>query len=375
MRTVIASDLHLGAASGADLLRSRPLRDRLLEALDGADRIVLLGDVVELRDRPLAEALEAARPVFTDLAAANPGAELVVVPGNHDHQLLDPWLARRRLADGSEPLGLEQRIEPTEGAAAKLAGWAGRERTTFAYPGLRLRDDVYATHGHYLDCHLTLPTFERLGVGTIERLAGSPPNGTRVPDDYERVQAPLYALLFVLAQSPRSAEATIGGKTPSMRVWEALGGASGKARSLRGRLLGSAVIPGAVRVANRLGLGRFGSDLSLAEVGRAGVRAMAEAVERLGIDAEHVIFGHTHRRGPLPGEDHHDGDPRWSGGGARLYNTGGWVYAPAVIAAEGARSAFWPGTVIELVDGEPPRAHELLADLDERELRDALRRA
>jgi predicted phosphodiesterase len=375
VRIVIASDLHLGAASGADLLRSRPLRDRLLEVLEGADRIVLLGDVVELRDRPLADALEAARPVFEDLAAANPGAELVVVPGNHDHQLLDPWLARRRLADGSEPLGLEQRIEPTEGAAAKLAGWAGRERTTFAYPGLRPRDDVYATHGHYLDCHLTLPTFERLGVGTIERLAGSPPNGARVPDDYERVQAPLYALLFVLAQSPRSAEGTIGGKTPSMRVWEALGGASGKARSLRGRLLGSAVIPGAVRVANRLGLGRFGSDLSLAEVGRAGVRAMAEAVERLGIDAEHVIFGHTHRRGPLPGEDHHGGDPRWSGGGARLYNTGGWVYAPAVIAAEGPRSPFWPGTVIELVDDEPPRARELLSDLDERQLRDALRRA
>ena len=29
-----------------------------------------------------------------------------------------------------------------------------------AYPGLRLRPDVYATHGHYLDLPLTVPRIE-----------------------------------------------------------------------------------------------------------------------------------------------------------------------------------------------------------------------
>ena len=30
-----------------------------------------------------------------------------------------------------------------------------------AYPGVWLRPDVYATHGHYVDLHITVPSFER----------------------------------------------------------------------------------------------------------------------------------------------------------------------------------------------------------------------
>ena len=50
MRTAIISDLHLGAASGEDVLRDPAVRRLLLEEIAGADRVVLLGDVVELRD-------------------------------------------------------------------------------------------------------------------------------------------------------------------------------------------------------------------------------------------------------------------------------------------------------------------------------------
>ncbi len=57
MRTLIASDLHLGAGTDSDLLRDERFRQPLLEAVAGADRVILLGDVIELRDRPLAEAL------------------------------------------------------------------------------------------------------------------------------------------------------------------------------------------------------------------------------------------------------------------------------------------------------------------------------
>ena len=41
---------------------------------------------------------------------------------------------------------------------AQLADWAAPARVRVAYPGLWVRPDVYATHGHYLDCHLTMPT-------------------------------------------------------------------------------------------------------------------------------------------------------------------------------------------------------------------------
>ena len=109
---------------------------------------------------------------------------------------------------------------------------------------------------------------------------------------------------------------------------------------MRGLLLGSVALPGAIAVANRLGIGRFSPDLSIQEIGRATVEAMAETVERLEIGAETVIFGHTHRRGPLPGDD-----PWRTDGGTSLVNTGSWVYSPALLGSTAADSPHWPGTI------------------------------
>ena len=91
-------------------------------------------------------------------------------------------------------------------AAGRGAGrGAGRPRQVHLdYPGTWLADDVWATHGHYLDRHATVPTFERLGVGALARLTRSPAAAARRPDDYERPLAPLYALLDALAErAPR----------------------------------------------------------------------------------------------------------------------------------------------------------------------------
>jgi len=70
MRTLIVSDLHLGSAAGVDLLRRPELRAQLLEALDDVDRLVLLGDLLELRHGPRREALAVARPFFEELGRA-----------------------------------------------------------------------------------------------------------------------------------------------------------------------------------------------------------------------------------------------------------------------------------------------------------------
>ena len=370
MRTAVISDLHLGAASRADLLQRRSMREKLMPALAGADRIILLGDTLEMRDRPLADVLQAARPFFEELRENAPDAELVIVPGNHDYQLLEPWLQKRRVQSKPAPIGVEERISPTGDAVAEIAGWAGRSRTVIAYPGLYLRDDVYATHGHYLDSHLTTPTFERLGIGALRRFTRGSGDAPSSPEHYERVHAPLYALLFALAQGPRAAAAAPKSRTPSMRVWQALGGASGTARGVRGRVLGSAVLPGAVKLASRAGLGKLSADLSLAEIGRAGARAMADVVAELDLKADHVIFGHTHRRGPMTREP----DPQvdWRAGDARLYNSGSWVYSPALIGADASASAYWPGTLLEVADTGEPSARELLSDMTKSEIREAL---
>ena len=64
-------------------------------------------------------------------------------------------------------------------------------------------------------------------------------------------------------------------------------------------LVGGIAIPGGVAVLNRLGLGPFNPVLSGEELRRAGLLAMSRVAETLAPGAEHVIFGHTHRPGPL----------------------------------------------------------------------------
>ncbi len=114
MRTIVISDLHLGSGGDIDLLRRPEIREALWAEVQGVDEVVLLGDAIELRDRPLAEALDLARPFFDELGSAIGAGAVTVVPGNHDHHLLDDWLERRRL-DEAAPLGLEQRMQASRG--------------------------------------------------------------------------------------------------------------------------------------------------------------------------------------------------------------------------------------------------------------------
>ncbi len=237
VRTLILSDLHLGSGGDIDLLRRPELRETLWAEVEGVDEVVLLGDAVELRDRPLAEALALARPFFDELGSAIGAGRVVVVPGNHDHHLLDDWLERRRL-EGAGPLGLEQRVSVQSGPMAQLVAGMGRTPVELAYPGAWLRPGVYATHGHYLDRHLTVPTFERLAVAAVERVLGESREVSEAPgspedsgsasvEDYERIQAPVYAFLFALAQAGSAADGS-GAPTPrpgSGRRWAADTGA------------------------------------------------------------------------------------------------------------------------------------------------------
>jgi predicted phosphodiesterase len=373
VRTAVISDLHLGSGGGVDLLRREDIRELLAERLGEVDRLVLLGDVIEFRDRPLAEALDFARPTLTALGAIadRAGAEVVVVAGNHDHYLIEPWLQQRAL-ESAPPLDLEQLGEPDDGPFGKAAEALAPAHVRFAYPGLWLREDVYATHGHYLDRHLTIPTLERLGVAMVERLLGiqpvgpdplEPPADREEPasaDEYERVLYPVYAFLFGLAQA--TVGERMGGADPSLRIWRLLSGGETRAARMRSWLLGSVALPGAIGVANRLGLGPVGSDLSPRAIARAGIAAMGAVVQRLGISAEHVIFGHTHRRGPL------SSDAGWTVNGTRLWNTGSWVHTPTLLGNTAAGSPYWPGTMAFVDDEGPPELVHSLDGLSRQEL-------
>jgi Calcineurin-like phosphoesterase len=357
VRTLVVSDLHLGARTGVDILRARAARDALLERVEGADRLVLLGDTLELRHGPVREALAAARPVLEAVGAALGDREVVLVAGNHDHRLVAPWLEGRGTSGPPPPLSLEERAGAgATPATAALARMLAPAALDVAYPGVWLADGVYATHGHYVDRHSTVPSFERLAAGALGRVLGDRIDDISSPDDYEIVLAPLYALLDAIAarapdgRGPSHAHA-------STRAWRALSG-DGR-RPLRRRLLAGA-FPLGVGALNRIGIGPVRADLSGAELRRAGLRAMRDVVVRLGIDARHVVFGHTHRAGPLPGDDPAD----WAlEGGGRLHNCGSWVYE-RTWTRDGAASPYWPGGAVELDDGDQPRHVRLLEAVD-----------
>ena len=324
-----------------------------------------------------------------------PGPKLFVA-GNHDHALIEPWLARRSAEGQPGALGAEQLLEPglTSTGYERIAGWARPAHTLVAYPGIWLRPDVYATHGHYLDCHLTVPTLERLSMGVMGRVLGRPAGTFADVSDYEAMGSPVFAWRDAVARDTHTGDAlngmaTIsawnalrggagrgpGGDGPSQSARADLPGANGRrpgrrpgaraARELRRRALVTA-FPLVVAALNRAGLGPLRAEISTDELRRAGLRAMGDVAERLALGDAHVVFGHTHRAGPLPEDDLQE----WRAPtGARLINTGSWTYSGVFLTSTPGESPYWPGAGVLVEDSGPPVLIRLLQDRSRQEIR------
>jgi len=368
MRTAIVSDLHLSLSSGGDVLRDPGVRAILLEEIGAADRVVLLGDVVEFRERPLGDALAAARAFFEDFGAALGDREVTIVPGNHDHRLAEPLLDDLSLSGVT--LGLEHSHDPSPGPTAAIASWLGPARLRIAYPGIWLREDVYATHGHYMDPHLNLPRAECIAAATMIRLSRQLPEQA-TPADYERVLRPIYGFAYGVAQA-RSIRPKRDRTAPSEIAWKVLSG-DDDGRARRRRWTRSALrngFPAAVWALNRLLDAEFGSDISAAAIFRSGVEAATEMARRLGVDGAHVITGHSHRGGPLTEE------AEWPlPGGGKLHNTGSWVFSSAFHLPGKPPNSYWPGTVTWVEDDAPPRRVQLLLERSHADLMELVARS
>jgi UDP-2,3-diacylglucosamine pyrophosphatase LpxH len=335
VRTLVVSDLHLGARIRTCVLTQREPLSRLLEALDGVDRLVLLGDVVELLERRGSDAMHVAEPVLRALGRSmGPGREITLVPGNHDRALVRRWIRAHGpalAADTVIPLDATP-------ALAQVASWLAPATASVRYPGVWLSDRVWATHGHYLDRHL-LP---EAAFGVARGLLGRLPRDGATPSDYE----------LAGGVSVTSTEALLTRTLPRpvatlVEDLAELGRASTMPRAHR-RLLH----PRMARVIAMV----LGTQMR-----RASIPALARVVHRLGIGAEWVVFGHVHRLGPLIG----DRLEQWRGPGGRprIANSGSWVYEPLLVHRARPPHPYWPGGAI-VVDGDlDPVAVGLLDDL------------
>ncbi|HEY8625982.1 MAG TPA: hypothetical protein VIL82_08240 [Solirubrobacteraceae bacterium] len=331
------------------------LRPPLLEAVTKCDRLVLLGDLIEFRHGRPRKALAAAEGVLAEIGSAlGLGREAVIVPGNHDHQLVLPAF-ERRARPTAPPLGLESAIDwqGEEPLAVVARALAPAEVNVF-YPGMWLRPDVYATHGHFGDRHTTVPMFERLGAGLTARAVREPPGGPRSPDDYEAALDPIYAWIDAIARFDAT-EPGADADGASARAWRAIAG-RGRRGGVRGRAI-TLGLPALIAALNRAGLGPLHTDLSAVELRRAGLRAFGESLSRLGVQAEHVIFGHTHRAGPLRSDELNE----WRApGGAALLNTGCWVHEPHFLGRSPGQSPYRSGFAAWVADDGPPELVNLL---------------
>jgi predicted phosphodiesterase len=333
--TLVISDLHLGSRLRHDvLIQPEPLH-RLLEALDGVERLVLLGDIVELLEKRAGRALEVAEPVLRLIGRTlGPGREVIFVPGNHDRPLITPWL-RRVGAD----LAVDSRV-PNDAtpALACVTSWLAPADVRVHYPGVWLDGGMWATHGHYIDRHL-LP---ESAFGVTRGLLGRVPQPGAVPIDYERAGGVSVTRVegLVIKALPR----------PLAALAENLA-----------ELIRASTMPLAPRRFLHPWMARLTASVLGAQMRRASIPALSHVVGRLGVDADWVLFGHVHRLGPLAG----DVEARWSGprGRPRLLNTGSWVYEPLLVHNTVAPHPYWPGGAVILEGERPPRAVGLLDDV------------
>lgn len=333
-RTLVISDLHLGSRLHRDVLRHPAALDALAERLADVDRLVLLGDTVEMLEGRPKGALQDAEPVLRRIGdALGKGKEVVLLPGNHDHGLVRPWLRELRLK-GRTP-GLADRVPQRSSAdLAAVARWLKPARVQVRYPGVWLGDGIWAHHGHYLDRHLVRqPTVPTSGA---------------TPDDYERA----------LGTSIAAFGALMAASLPPL-IGEPVDRLAGLVRMAGLAALPlAASLPGAPLLAP-LSAGALGFQFR-----RVGLPAMAAVTARLGVQARHVLFGHVHRAGPREGDD----AAEWTYDGTRLWNTGCWVYEPLLLAGATPPHPYWPGGALLIEDGELTPLG-LLDDVDPRRLR------
>jgi UDP-2,3-diacylglucosamine pyrophosphatase LpxH len=347
-RTLVISDLHIGTRAAVSVLERPAPLEALLAELERVERLVLLGDIVELMEARPRSAMSVAAPILRAIGERLEGrGTIVLVPGNHDRPLVRGW-ARHRGAS----LELDSRVPPDASPLLQeLVALLGPGSVEVRYPGVWLADGVWATHGHYLDRHL-------IPVSTWGLLRGRRrPVAERVSVfDYER--SGRVQLSPAVRRLPRPLAVGLEDVADLVRA---------------------ATMP---RVQRRVLHRRFApltAHLLNLQMRRHSLPALARVVRHLGIDAQRIVFGHVHRLGPLAGDDparwrSHapaGGDPE---GELRFLNTGSWVYEPLLVHSAVPPHPYWPGGAVVLEDDAEPRAVGLLDQLAATELRGAHRR-
>ena len=306
VRFAVVSDLHLGLLSEIDVAR-HPGRPRAAAGRGGRRRprgaarrrardarAPRWPTLLELVAAVLRGARRGDHRAAGDRRAGKPRPRASRRPGSTACAWTDAELGSRAGVGGASPV--------TARSAGSRRSCRGTDWSRVAYPGLRLRPDVYATHGHYLDLPLTVPRIESVAASAMARVTG------RGRD--RRSARRLRGRPRPAVRPPRRdlAEAAVGrhrcGGAASLAQRLAAGQ---RARRLAGLLLvARARYPAPWQPSTGSGVGPLEPGISGEDLRRGGLAAMREVAGGAGARRVPLIFGHTHRPGPLPGDDESD---------------------------------------------------------------------
>ena len=325
VNTIVVSDFHIGlapppsAASTDDGFSTERALITFLNWLAARAqmdaqpwRLVILGDFLDLWDVPArasprdtashATDLASAESALEGIAAAHPGAldalaayagagnPVAIVPGNHDSELLDPYIQHR---------------------FSELAGWNGRTPRLSFHPWFFLLPGVvYAEHGSQYHAINAVPN-------------------PLAPSGRWSSEQPLAAFLSPRPRLATALVSQLGRRALSARRRSRVDGAEA---ALARRAVETGLTPEALAALSRLSRGSATEIMRNAVTGLTGGRSRVPALQEAAAAAIHdlllaeqkevpfYIFGHTHR-------------PAWTmvpatGSTLHCFNTGSWSTVP-----------------------------------------------
>ena len=245
--------------------------------------------------------------------------------GNHDHGLVAGWIDGRLL---TEPRRLP-RPRAADRAARRRAARRRARRARPARPRVSSPTPACGCATTSSPSTATTPTCTR----PCPRSSASPPARWRAsghPDARRRraagrLRGGAGTAVRVDARAhpalrPRGRQRRRG------RLGAGLG-ARWRGRGRRRRPIRTTLLGAGFRIAvagiNATGLGPVAPDLTGPGLRSGYLYGIREVLRRLGVDAAHVIWGHSHRAGPVAGRRPRRVDHP---AGGRIVNTGSWVY-------------------------------------------------
>lgn len=232
-RVAVLSDFHIG--DNLSTLTAGKAVEALCDALEGMgelDELVLLGDIFDLWQVPVGDAIERGKGVLGDLFALENVKKFVYIPGNHDHHICRMYYEEemgRRLRKGDlEPPELS--ILPTEDCPVMVPLRPEGEGPplVMTYPMYQLTVQgkrVLFTHGHLLGFFERNLWMRNAVMSTLLLNKGDSLN----MEDVEKFASPYYEMLALSTSMPGVVDGRYRVYRAMVRAGKALG-LAGEAR-------------------------------------------------------------------------------------------------------------------------------------------------